>query len=129
MRVSEWDPSGEADHSRPQGKRAVTFIQKEHLEVVKALSGHEITWEKTRRNVLVSGINLLTLIGHRFQIGDAIFEGTCLVDPCHQMEAAFGPRAYAAMVGHGGIGARIIQSGTLYEGAEIRWLGPASPED
>lgn len=129
VRVNTWDPSSDADHGRPKSKRAVTLIQKEHLAVIAALSGTDIPWEQTRRNVLVSGINLLTLVGHRFQIGTVILEGTVLVDPCHQMEAAFGKGAYAAMLGHGGIGARIIESGTLREGDEIRWMGPIPHED
>ena len=124
--VQEWDPSSAADHGRATSKRGVTFIQKEHLAVIAAISGQEIAWEKTRRNVLVSGINLMSLIGHRFQVGEAIFEGTCLIDPCEKMEAALGHRAYAAMVGHGGVGGRLIQAGRIFTGAEIRWLGPAN---
>ena len=127
--VEEWDPSGNADHGNPNSKRAVTLIQKEHLDVVAALSGNDIKWELTRRNVLVSGINLQSLIGHRFRIGDAIFEGTCLVDPCKNMEAAMGPGTYAAMMGHGGIGAKIIGKGSIRVGDNIQWLGTNQPEE
>jgi len=127
--VSAWDPEGLDDHGRSESKRAVTFIQKEHLEVVAQISGQEVQWEKTRRNVLVSGINLLSLVGHRFRVGNVIFEGACLIDPCKNMEKAMGTGVYAAMVGHGGIGGRIIQNGQIHVGDEIQWLGPVTHDD
>lgn len=123
--VQCWNPESHEDHGKPNSKRAVTLFQKEHLELISALSHNAITWEQTRRNVLVSGLNLLSLIGHRFRIGDALFEGTCLVDPCHNMESAMGPGTYTAMIGHGGIGARILQTAELKVGDVVQWLGPA----
>jgi MOSC domain-containing protein YiiM len=127
--VSSWDPTTGVDHNKPEGGRAITLIQSEHLDVIASLSGQPVSWEQTRRNVLVSGINLLSLVGHRFRVGEAILEGTCLVDPCKNMEAAMGPGSYAAMVGHGGIGARILQAAELRVGDTVQWLGPEPAQD
>jgi len=42
--------------------------------VARLLDSADINLETTRRNIEVSGINLLSLKGKRFRIGNAIFE-------------------------------------------------------
>lgn len=97
--------------------RQVTLIQEEHLSVLAALlSRDELPPELLRRNILVSGINLLALKGKKFQIGDAVLEGTGNCQPCSLMEYQLGPGGYNAMRGHGGITATVIESGTIRVG-------------
>jgi MOSC domain-containing protein YiiM len=61
------------DHARPgpRNARQVTLIQWEHLAVVSALLGREITPADLRRNIAVSNINLFSLKGRRFRVGQA----------------------------------------------------------
>ena len=49
------------DHyaGRPGSKRQVTLIQQEHIEAVASILGKEVVPELLRRNIVVSGINLL----------------------------------------------------------------------
>ena len=55
------------------GKRQVTLIQQEHLQVVANILGKsEIDPGWTLRNLVVSGINLLSLKHQSFQIGEAV---------------------------------------------------------
>lgn len=122
--VQHWDVLSAQDHGKPSSKRAITLIQKEHIAVISALAGHTVAWENTRRNLLVSNINLFSLIGHRFRVGEVLLEGTCIVDPCKNMEQAMGEGTYAAMMGHGGIGARIIEGGQIHLGDAVQWLIP-----
>ncbi len=96
------------------GKRHVTLIQWEHLAVIAALVGRDsVAPELLRRNIAVSGINLLALKGKRFRVGKALLECTGLCDPCSAMEATFGTGGYNAVRGHGGITARILESGII----------------
>jgi len=105
------------------GKRGITLIQAEHLPVIAALAGLDaIAPSRLRRNVVVAGIPLIALKGRRFRIGDALFEGTEPCDPCSRMEAALGPGGYNAMRGHGGLCARILESGTVRIGDTIEWV-------
>lgn len=102
------------------GKRGITLIQAEHLPVIAALSGHEkISPATLRRNIVVSGVPLIALIGKKFRLGEVILEGTDACDPCERMEAALGPGAYNAMVGHGGLCARILQGGRISVGDSL----------
>jgi MOSC domain-containing protein YiiM len=65
-------------------------------------------------------------MGKRFQIGEAVFETTVTCDPCERMEQAIGVGAYNAMTGHGGICARIIQSGSFKRGDQLTVLSEQS---
>jgi len=98
----------EGDRSKG-GNRQVTLIQKEHMEAVASFLGKEsLDFTLTRRNILVEGINLLSLKGKKFQIGNVILEYTGECHPCSRMEEALGTGGYNAMRGHGGITAKII---------------------
>ncbi len=105
----------------PNSKRQVTLIQFEHLAAIASLSGHqEVKPQWLRRNLLVSGINLLALKDRRFYIGQVLFEGTGLCQPCSRMEENLGEGGYNAMRGHGGITARIVTDGDISVGDTIR---------
>ena len=110
---------------RAGGKRQVTLVQAEHLPVLASLMGlHEVTPEQVRRNLVVSGINLVALVGLRFSIGDeVILVGTGACAPCSKMEETVAPGAFQAMRGHGGITARVERGGTLRVGDVVRSLG------
>lgn len=104
----------QGDHYSGHDKRALTLIQHEHLPVIAALSGHQnIDPAVVRRNIVVSGINLLALRKARFRIGNVLLEGSGICAPCSYMEEALGPGGYSAMRGHGGITARVLEAGTI----------------
>lgn len=106
----------EGDRSKG-GNRQVTFIQQEHIAAVASFLGKtELDFTLTRRNILVEGINLLSLKGKLFQVGGAVFEYSGECHPCSRMEDALGVGGYNAMRGHGGITAKIINSGMIKSG-------------
>jgi MOSC domain-containing protein YiiM len=100
-------------HGSP-GKRSVTLIQSEHLPVIANLVGlEEIDPAILRRNIAVSGINLLALRKESFGIGSAVLRGTGLCAPCSRMEEALGPGGFNALRGHGGITAQVLVPGQI----------------
>lgn len=105
------------------GKRQVTLIQEEHLAAVAAfLRRDEIVPADLRRNVVVRGINLLALKERRFRIGGdegPLLKGTGPCAPCSRMEETLGEGGYAAMRGHGGLTARVLEEGTLRVGDAV----------
>lgn len=112
----------EGDHySGTSGKRQVTLIQAEHLAAVASiLKKEKIDPALTRRNIVVSGINLLAFADQQFQIGGAILEMTGPCHPCSRMEENLGEGGYNAMRGHGGITARVVKGGTIKIGDGVK---------
>jgi MOSC domain-containing protein YiiM len=103
------------------GKRQVSIIAAEHLDIIAKLTGRDrVPPELVRRNLVVSGINVHSIKSLRFRIGGAVLEGTGDCAPCSRMETALGKGGYVAMRGHGGITARVIAGGTVRIGDAVR---------
>lgn len=105
----------EGDHYKARSrKRQVTLVQAEHLEAIAGFLGRDsVSPESLRRNIVVSGINLLALKGQQLSIGEVLLEVTDLCHPCSRMEEEFGPGGYNAVRGHGGITARVVNEGVI----------------
>jgi len=116
----------EGDHyDNSGGDRQVTLIQAEHLEIMASmLDLTHISPALTRRNLVIRGINLLSLKGKQFSAGAAILEFTGECHPCSRMEKSLGVGAYNAMRGHGGVTAKVVQSGIIKVGDSVRVLQP-----
>jgi MOSC domain-containing protein YiiM len=102
------------------GERHVTLIQRENLMAIAAHLGLQaVVPEQLRRNVVVSGLNLLALKDRSFRLGTALLEMTGDCHPCSRMEEAFGPGGYNAVRGHGGITARVLEGGEVRVGDRL----------
>jgi MOSC domain-containing protein YiiM len=101
--------------------RQVTLIQAEHLPVIAALARVEsVDPVGLRRNLVISGVNLSALRNARVRVGEALLEIVGPCQPCSRMESAIGRGGYAAMRGHGGWTARVIEGGALQVGDAAR---------
>lgn len=121
MGAAEIREDGLAGDHAPEGPRAVTLIQAEHLPVIAALAGlGSVTPGRLRRNLVVEGINLAALRRRRLAVGGAVLEVTGPCPPCSRMEEELGEGGYNAVRGHGGWYARVVEPGAIALGAEVR---------
>jgi len=113
---------GDRFSGRTGNPRQMTLIQQEHLDVIAAcLHRESIPPSLLRRNIVVSGINLLALKDKTFSIGDATLEFSGLCQPCSKMERQLGVGGYNAMRGHGGITARVYEAGLIRIDDEVSY--------
>jgi MOSC domain-containing protein YiiM len=111
---------GDHYQSRTNRARQVNLIQAEHIAAIAAYLGRDpIAPDRLRRNIVVSGINLHALKGHRFVLGSALLVTTGECHPCSRMEEILGTGGYNAVRGHGGITASILHPGRVHAGDAI----------
>ena len=114
---------GDRARAKAGGKRQVTIFQHEHLAAVAGYLGLAAPLDpaRLRRNLVVSGLNLLALKNRQIQLGDEVIldiTGEC--HPCSRMEEELGPGGYNALRGHGGLTAHIAQGGRVRVGDAVR---------
>ena len=113
----------EGDHrmgKTPGSGRQVTIISEEFIaQIERHLNLADIDPGTLRRNLVVKGLNLNALRRQRFRIGGALFEATQLCHPCARMEENLGKGGVAAMLGYGGLCAKILASGDIAIGDSI----------
>ena len=113
-------PRGLVGDHGASDKRAVTLVQAEHLPVIGSYLGRgPVAASDVRRNLVVAGINLSALKGQSVRIGAAIVEITGMCAPCSRIEQALGAGGYAAMRGHGGWCARVVEPGLVRLGDTV----------
>jgi MOSC domain-containing protein YiiM len=102
---------------KPDYKGQITFFDYAVYEALRKRYP-EVSFPPSafRRNVLTAGIDLNSLVGQRFRIGEVVFEGTEECRPCYWMDEAIGPGAEDALKGRGGLRAKILTSGKLTVG-------------
>ncbi|MDD9716551.1 MOSC domain-containing protein [Dinoroseobacter sp. PD6] len=110
----------EGDRARA-GKRAVSLVQAEHLAAIGGYLGRgPVAAADLRRNLVVSGLNLLAYRDREIGIGAEVvlrLRGPCA--PCSRMEETFGHGGYAAVRGHGGMVAEVVRTGTIRRGDAV----------
>jgi MOSC domain-containing protein YiiM len=111
---------GRGSFSRwPGDGRAVSLIAAEAIEAIHAETGLDLSSGRSRRNIVTRGIDVASLNGRKFRIGEAVFRGTRLCTPCKYLERLIGPGTFEALKGRGGLRADILETGVIRAGDEI----------
>lgn len=97
----------------------VTLVEREALDAARRDYDVTLPAGAHRRNVVTSGVPLNHLVGRRFRVGDAVFEGTGLCEPCAHMESLAVEGAREALVHRGGLEASIVETGEVAVGDDV----------
>jgi MOSC domain-containing protein YiiM len=99
---------------KPDFKGQVTFFDYAVYErLCHQFDVHDKSPAVFRRNVVVEGVDLNSLIGKEFEVQGLRFFGTEESAPCYWMNQAFHEGAEKALQGHGGLRTKILTDGTL----------------
>jgi len=98
--------------------RHLTLFEEEALQMVLNEHGIALSMEDHRRNVTTRGIDLPSLAGKQFRIGEAILLGFATT-PCKHIEEMVGKRIVPILMKSPGLNARIIKPGVIRVGDSI----------
>lgn len=91
----------------------VTLIEAEDLEEIERTTGIRVGNGEHRRNLIVRGVRLARLAGRRFRVGEAVLEYDRPRPPCGYIQSITEPGMTRALLGRGGICARVVESGWI----------------
>ena len=103
-----------SDKDRPHGQ--VTLIEAEALVGATLETGLPVEAADTRRNIVTAGVPLNHLVGRRFRVGEAVFEGVKLCEPCSHIERLSGKELRKPLLHRGGLNAVIVDGGRIAHG-------------
>ena len=92
----------------------VTLISGEDLDEITSTTPLRVLNGEHRRNLVTRGIELMDLLGQRFQIGEAVLEYDRPRPPCTYIQSLTGQQGLTRALGRrGGICVRVVKSGTI----------------
>ena len=106
------------DGNAPSGG-AVTLIAAEAVEAYAQENGSSLEPAATRRNVLTRGVDVNSLVGKHFRIGDVECVGVELCEPCSHLESMTEPGLIKGLVHRAGLNADILSDGDISVGDAV----------
>jgi MOSC domain-containing protein YiiM len=114
---------GDRHHGAAGGD--LTLIEAEVVERLAAESGLDLSGGESRRNLVTRGLDLGSLVGRRFTIGDVLCEGERRCEPCEHLASLTSPAVLRGLA-HSGLRASIIRSGQIRVGDPIEPLATSA---
>lgn len=105
--------------THPGSGREVTLIEGETLDALVGEEGPCFQPGTHRRNLVTRGVPLNHLVGRDFRIGEVLFRGMRLCEPCAHLEKLNTPGIKMAVLHRGGLRANVLQEGTLRVGDRV----------
>jgi MOSC domain-containing protein YiiM len=100
----------------------LTLIEAEVLDELTLPDGDRLGYAEARRNIVTRGIDLNTLVGQRFRVGDVECVGRRLCEPCAHLERLTYKGVLRKLIHRGGLRADILTAGSITVGAAIEYL-------
>jgi MOSC domain-containing protein YiiM len=100
----------------------LTLIEAEVLDKLTLPRGRALGYAEARRNIVTHGIDLNSLVGRRFRVGDVECIGRRLCEPCSHLERLTTKGALRALIHRGGLRADVVSDGDITTGAIIETM-------
>jgi MOSC domain-containing protein YiiM len=105
----------------PEGPiNAITLIEAEAIEAVRAEHGIDLRNGRSRRQVTTRGVSLNALVGREFTVGGIRCRGVELCEPCQYLADQLGePGLIKACVHRAGLRAEVLSDGEIAVGDSV----------
>jgi hypothetical protein len=101
----------------------LTLIQAEVLDALTLPDGGTLGYAEARRNIVTRGLDLNSLVGRRFRVGNVECLGQRLCEPCAHLERLTTKGTLRALIHRGGLRADVLTDGKIDTGALIETIG------
>jgi len=91
----------------------VTLIESEQINYFNKETGLNLDPGLFRRNIITSNMDLNSLVGKQFQIGDVLLEGIRLCEPCSHLAQIVTQEVLPTLVHRAGLRAKIKSGGVI----------------
>jgi MOSC domain-containing protein YiiM len=109
----------------------LTLIEAEVLDDLDLGGEGRLGYLEARRNLVTRGVDLNSLVGRRFVVGDVECVGRRLCEPCAHLERLTYDGVLRALIHRGGLRADILTGGTISQGDAVEAVdagdGDSSP--
>lgn len=103
----------------PKPDYELTLIESEKVSAFAARFSLAFTARDARRNLVTEGVDLNSLVGREFNIGEVRIRGIRLCEPCNYLANLTSPEVLRGLLHQGGLRAQILSTGTLHMGDSI----------
>lgn len=103
-------------------KRDVTFISSEEVDGFNSETNSSFSYAMFRRNILTEGVNLNELVGVKFRLGECLFYGLELCEPCGYLAKVVHASVLPGMEGRSGLRAIALEGGEITNESEFNSL-------
>lgn len=100
----------------------LTLIEAEVLDEVRLPDGGTLGYVEARRNIVTRGVDLNSLVGRRFRVGEAECLGQRLCEPCSHLERLTTKGVLRGLIHRGGLRADVLTDGKITTAARIETL-------
>ena len=97
----------------------LTLIQQEHIEEFRKATGLPFTARQARRNIVTAGVDLNSMVGRDFSVGEVLLRGIKLCEPCEHLAKTSFPQVMRDLVNKGGLRAQILRGGKIHVGDSV----------
>jgi MOSC domain-containing protein YiiM len=104
----------------PDLEKQLTLIDVDDIAAIARETRAELSAGDLRRNLATTRIDLPSLVGGWFAVGEVLLFGMKRCPPCAHLERMTGVRLIKAMVHRGGINAAVFVGGSIREGDAVR---------
>ena len=97
----------------------LTLIEAEVLDELRLPGDGTLGYAEARRNIVTRGVDLNSLVGRRFRVGEAECLGQRLCEPCSHLERLTTKGVLRGLIHRGGLRADVLTDGKITTGARI----------
>ena len=91
----------------------LTLIEAEVLDQLVLPDGRRLEYGEARRNLITRGVDLNSLVGRRFRVGNVECLGQRLCEPCAHLERLTTKGVLRGLIHRGGLRADILTDGHI----------------